>query len=224
MNSILVFARAPEPGKVKTRLATQIGDEAAAKLYGAMLQDTLAIAQKAARENEGEAVLCYTPDNAFAPGDYSLAKFWSDESLAQSGNDLGEKMRRAMQNRFENGATKVVVIGSDKPDLTASVLQRAFEKLKNHDLVFGPAYDGGFYLIGSRAPLPEAFFANVIWSHDSTLQWVLNNARRLNFTIALLPQGGDIDEAGDLQDAIADSELQSKAPHFYAALCQAKLI
>ena len=224
MNSILVFARAPEPGKVKTRLAAQIGPKAALCLYRAMLQDTLFVAQTTVREMEGETVLCYTPDNAFAPGEYSLTEFWRGQSLAQKGNDLGDKMRFALQNRFNAGAERVVIIGSDKPDLEVSTFESAFSALENHDLVFGPAHDGGFYLIGARASLPDALFANVIWSHASTLQVVLENAKTLNLSVALLPGGADVDEVKDLQSFIFDPDLQSKASHFHAALCKEKLI
>jgi rSAM/selenodomain-associated transferase 1 len=224
MNSIVIFARAPEPGKVKTRLATQIGDEAAAKLYAAMLQDTISVVKSAAQETKSEVVLCYTPDDAFAPGDYSLSKFWHGANLPQNGKDLGEKMLNAAQNCFSHDANRVVIIGSDKPDLEVSTLRSAFEELENHDLLFGPALDGGFYLIGTRAPFAESLFANVIWSHDLTLQVVLNNARHLNLSVALLPEGADVDEASDLQQFCADPELQSKAPHFRAALCMANFI
>lgn len=224
MNSIVIFARAPEPGKVKTRLAAHIGAEAAAKLYAAMLQDTIAIAESAAQETKSEVVLCYTPDDAFAPGDYSLSNFWRDAKLHQNGNDLGEKMRCATQNRFSHGANRLVIIGSDKPDLEVSTLRSAFEELEKHDLVFGPALDGGFYLIGTRAPLAESLFANVIWSDQSTLQVVLNNAHHLNLSVAFLPEGADVDEASDLQNFISNPGLQSKAPHFHAALCADNLI
>lgn len=224
MNCILVFARAPEPGQVKTRLAAQIGPEAAAHLYRAMLQDTLAVAEKAAREIEAEVTLCFTPDDAFAPGAYSLAELWRGQSMAQIGNDLGGKMRFALQNCFKAGAKRVVIIGSDKPDLEGSALRRAFEELAQHDIVLGPAHDGGFYLLGARAALPKALFANVIWSHNLTLQVVLNNADALNLSVALLSPGADLDEADDLQQFATDPELQNKAPHFYAALCLQKLI
>lgn len=224
MNCILVFARAPQPGKVKTRLAAQIGDEAAAKLYAAMLQDTLGVAQKAAHETNCEVVLCYTPDDALAPGDYSLANFWQGEKLLQRGNDLGAKMRHALQKCFDEGANRVVIIGSDKPDLEVSTLQTAFEELEGHDVVFGPALDGGFYLIGSRAPLLPRLFDKVTWSHDSTLQTVLANAKKLHYKVSLLPEGADVDEENDLQRCIADPTLKTKAPHFYAAVCATKLI
>ncbi|HEY0075240.1 MAG TPA: TIGR04282 family arsenosugar biosynthesis glycosyltransferase [Abditibacteriaceae bacterium] len=224
MNSIVIFARAPEPGKVKTRLAAQIGDEAAAKLYAAMLQDTITVAKSAAQETKSEVVLCYTPDDAFASGDYSLSKFWHGANLPQNGNDLGKRMRNATQNRFADSAERVVIIGSDKPDLEVSILRCAFEELENHDLVFGPAIDGGFYLIGTHAPFAESLFASVIWSDQSTLQVVLNNARHLNLSVALLPEGSDIDETSDLQNFISNPELQIKAPHFHAALCAENLI
>ena len=218
MNSILVFARAPEPGKVKTRLAAHIGPEAAARFYAAMLKDTLVVAQNAAGNCEAEVVVCYTPDDAFAPGEHSLAHFWHGAKLPQMGADLGEKMRLAIGNRLVQGVERVLIIGSDMPDLEANVLQRAFEKLTNHDLVFGPAQDGGFYLIGARSFLPDDIFEGVLWSHDSTLQRVLDNAQKLNLTVAFLPQGADVDEWSDVQKLASVEKLQQKAPHFWAAL------
>ena len=199
MNSILVFARAPEPGKVKTRLAAHIGVEAAARLYAAMLKDTLKLAQEAAALCEAKVIVAYTPDDAFEPGPYSLLKFWDGERIPQIGNDLGEKMQRAIQNCFSQGATKVVTIGSDKPDLLPSSIQSAFEQLETHDLVFGPAHDGGFYMMGTSKRLPPKLFKKVTWSHDSTLQSILLNAKKLKLSVAHLPEGGDIDDFSDLK-------------------------
>ena len=218
MNSILVFARALQPGQVKTRLAAHIGDEMAAQLYAAMLQDTLAVAKSAAEKCEAEVVVCYTPDDAFAPGKFSLSYFWHGAKLPQIGADLGEKMRLAISNRLVQGAERVLIIGSDMPDLEANILQDAFDKLTNHDLVFGPAQDGGFYLIGARSFLPDDIFDGVEWSRKSTLQSVLHIAHGLNLTVALLPEGADVDEWSDVQKFASDEELQQKAPHFWAAL------
>ncbi len=216
MNCLLVFARAPQPGKVKTRLAAHIGDEAAARLYAAMLQDTLAVAENAARDGKVEVVVSYTPSDAFAPGEFSLANFWRGAKMPQIGADLGEKMRFAIANGLEQGAERVLIIGSDLPDLESGILCEAFEKLTHYDLVFGPAQDGGFYLIGARAPLPDDIFDGVLWSLASTLQSVLHVARGLNLSVALLPQGADIDEWRDVQNFVANSP--SNAPHFKAAL------
>lgn len=215
MNSLLVFARAPEPGKVKTRLASQIGAEAAARLYAALLQDTLSTCALAATHYETEVVVCYTPHNAFAPGAYSLSHLWQGKSWSQQGTDLGEKMRLAFAHYFIQCRERIVLIGSDMPTLNVATLWAAFEALTTHDLVFGPAQDGGFYLIGARAPLPADIFQSVIWSHESTLQGVLHNAARLNLDVALLPEGADIDEWCDVQNFVSTSE---KALHFQGAL------
>ena len=226
MNAILVFAKAPKPGQVKTRLAAHIGHKNAARFYVALLKDTLQVAQNAAAACQAEVIVCYTPQGAFAEGDFSLFPFWQGRNKPQNGADLGEKMRFALQNSLENSAERALLIGSDMPDLKVEILCEAFDKLTTHDLVFGPSEDGGFYLIGARVLLPDCIFDNVIWSHDSTLRTVLHNARAANLSVALLPAGADIDEWRDLQNFVKNSQNSSaqNAPHFRAALAELNLL
>lgn len=218
MNFIVVFARAPLPGRVKTRLAAHVGAQAAAKIYAGLLQDTLEIAENAARVCEAQVILCFTPADAFDAGEFALSNLWNGPRMAQKGADLGEKMRLAFGDCFEQGAKRVVIIGSDLPELSSALLRRAFDELKQTDLVFGPAFDGGFYLIGANAPPSPVLFENVEWSHESTLGQTLRNADDLHERFALLPEWADIDEWRDVQRILRKRQLPQTAPHFYAAL------
>ena len=222
--TIAVFARAPVAGRVKTRLARHLGDDGARALYAAMLGDTLTVAKRAARDlSECEVVVAFTPHDAFEPGPDSLFPFWSGARMAQCQGDIGARMldciARLQQgnddergNDDEQGGAQVVLIGSDAPDLPVSCLMRAFEELERgevglafgsgermHDLVFGPALDGGFYLIGAAKPVPPKVFQDVEWSSPQTLEQVKANARRLNLRLAMLPRHGDLDALADLQ-------------------------
>ncbi|HEX8550473.1 MAG TPA: TIGR04282 family arsenosugar biosynthesis glycosyltransferase [Abditibacteriaceae bacterium] len=192
--SLIVFARAPVPGQTKTRLARVLGKENAAALAAAMLRDTLRIAQAA----NGETCVAFSPINAFEAGPYSLGRFWDGPHFAQCEGDIGDRMLAAFRHEFGRGCRHVVLIGSDVPDLPATVLRDAFAALVSHDLVFGPAHDGGFYLIGTARALPDNFFDSVVWSSESVLQSTLSNAHRQQLTSAQLPLCRDVDEFSDL--------------------------
>lgn len=183
-----------------------------------------AVAQRAARDgDECEVVVAFTPDDAFEPGPDSLSPFWSGARMAQCPGDIGTRMLDciarlqqgnddAQGNDDEQGGAQVVLIGSDAPDLPVSYISRAFEELERgevgftfgsektrmRDLVFGPALDGGFYLIGAVKPVPREIFQDVEWSSPQTLEQVKANARRLNLRLAMLPQHGDLDTLADL--------------------------
>jgi len=213
-DAIAVFARAPQPGLVKTRLAKVIGNEAAAALYGAMLRDTLALALKAARKQGNcEVVLTYTPDNALDDGPYSLAPFWRGPCLAQGAGNLGERLLNCASRLHEQGSERVVIIGSDSPDLPPVHICRAFNNLtrkelifdagvpKVHpaDLVFGPARDGGFYLVATAAKIQPKLFNDVEWSDKNTLSQVLANAERLGQSVTKIWKWDDVDAITDLR-------------------------
>ncbi len=199
VNYIVVFARAPRPGTVKTRLVAHFGTEAATALYRAMLHDCLALAQTAAREIEAcQVCVAFTPADAFAPGPHSLTAFWNGERMPQSDGDLGLKMRGAFEDLFARGAEKIVLLGSDSPDLPPEFIAQTFAALREADLVFGPARDGGFYLIGASRTLPPSLFDNVPWSAPETLERTLDNAGRLGLSFQLVPQWDDVDDADDV--------------------------
>lgn len=212
--ALAVFARAPLPGQVKTRLARHLGAEAATRLYCAMLQDTLALARLAARTlRECEVVVAHTPPDAFEAGPHSLQPFWNGARMAQRGDNLGDKMLNCIADLQAQGAQRVVIIGSDAPDLPAQFLCQAFSqlgtlsfdpvegRLRAHtDFLLGPARDGGFYLIGAANPLPNELFEGIVWSQSDTLAQVTQRAERLQLKAKISAhRWADVDTLPDLR-------------------------
>jgi rSAM/selenodomain-associated transferase 1 len=216
---LAIFARAPVAGAVKTRLAQTAGDESAAKLYRAMLHDVLASGKTALKRVSGESQLklFFTPVDAFERQDDSLQPFWNGERQAQSEGDLGTKLFECFHALRAKGFGRIAVIGSDAPDLPVPILVRAFETLNDHDLVFGPAPDGGFYLMGASCKVSPHWFRDVRWSRSSTLNDVL--AKLQDQTIALLPPWSDVDDEDDLRALHERLESgQSRAPQTHRVL------
>lgn len=217
-NIIAVFARAPVAGEVKTRLAKTLGDQAARDIYTAMLRDVLANAHGAASQMESaRVVVFYTPQDAFTRRDDSLREFWSGAHSSQSDGDLGARLGACFSQLREYGAQKIIVIGSDAPDLPTSVLQVAFRVLDDNDFVFVPAEDGGFILLGLSVLVNKNLFRDVRWSSENTLVDVLANigARR----VRLLETWRDVDHIEDLRALHRRlKNAESIAPHSYRVL------
>ena len=187
---LIVFAKNPELGKVKTRLAQTIGNEKALEVYEKLLHHTLTITKKA---NAKSAI--YFSDNLS-----NLTPDAKNVSLhLQRGNDLGERMLNAFSDSFKNGYKQVIIIGSDCYDLTTEIINTAFEYLKEHSLVIGPAKDGGYYLIGMNV-LFKDLFINKEWSTETVLNDTLADAEKLNINVKLLPVLSDIDNENDLKN------------------------
>jgi rSAM/selenodomain-associated transferase 1 len=204
-DAIVIFARAPVPEQVKTRLAKQLGAEKAAAFYGAMLRDTIELARYAtSRQTNCEVVLCYTPEDAFNEGEYSLAPFWTGTKLSQSKGDLGEKFLSCFAHFRIAGAQRIMIIGSDSPDLPPEYINCAFDLLTEFQLVLGPSRDGGFYLTGTNDTAPNALFDGVQWSTRCAHDQVLANADKLQFSRSSseLWLWDDVDTPEDLQRLI----------------------
>lgn len=181
---LVVFAKAPRPGAVKTRLAAAIGAEAAARAQADM---TAAVLSRLAGSGPWTSLLAVAPDEA--ADDPAL---WpADVPRAPQGpGDLGERMAR-----FLGGAAPdapVVLVGSDIPAMAPANVARAFRSLRDCDLVFGPARDGGFWLVGTRGPLPAGLFSGVRWSMPGVLAAVL--ARAGGARVALTDVLEDVDD------------------------------
>ncbi|TGE20150.1 TIGR04282 family arsenosugar biosynthesis glycosyltransferase [Hymenobacter elongatus] len=186
---LLIFARHPELGRVKTRLAQTIGDPAALAVYVELLAHTHA-ATAALPVHKAVWLAEAQPE--------ANPEFWPGYAQhLQNGSDLGARMQAAFAHSFAHGATAAVIIGTDCPDLAADHLTQAFETLQTHDVVVGPAADGGYYLLGMQK-LHAAFFQDKIWSTASVLAELLADARRLNLRVHQLPRLRDIDTAADL--------------------------
>jgi len=196
VNAIIVFAKYPEPGKVKTRLGAQIGNEAAARLYRLFLTQTFELCQ--ARDEAWLSYVAFEPQEReewfreVVPGSFRL--------VAQTGESLGARLQAAFHNVFADGAQRVIAIGSDSPTLPREYLLQAFERLHKFDLVLGPAEDGGYYLVGLAQPRPE-LFEGILWSSSSVLEQTLKRAQDQALSYHLLPLWYDVDDRATLQRA-----------------------
>lgn len=201
-----MFARLPEAGRVKTRLARDIGDERALILYEAMLRDTLRSIGGPTERLEIEVLWAPTP----AANGEALHRAFGERPLAmQTGETLGDRLSMAFSERFFFHRTeKIVAIGVDDPALDRQLLDHAFALLESCEWVVGPAADGGYYLIGCRAASfnPEAFM-DVEWGTSSVLAATLAKIRTWTSSVAVLPERRDIDAGEDLRAYESDGEV-----------------
>lgn len=191
---LILFARYPVPGATKTRLIPALGAEGAAELYRHMAEHTLAQARKFQSAN------AVTLEVWFVGGALVQMQSWLGKDLSyqeQAAGDLGDRLIQATQTAFEAGSTRIVIIGTDCPDLDSLLLQKAFDHLRQQDLVLGPATDGGYYLVGLRQFTPE-IFQGIAWSTAEVLQQTVEVAERLGLAIAYLPMLSDVDYPEDL--------------------------
>lgn len=187
---IIVFARAPRLGTVKTRLARDLGAQGALDIYRSLAEHTLRVARAA-----GPPVHLY-----YAPADgHDEVRRWLGAGLVyhpQAEGDLGARMAQAFDERFAGGARRVAIVGTDCPALDAATLRAALDGLADVDLVLGPATDGGYYLMALRAPAPS-LFADIPWSSARTRAVTLERARAARLTVRLLETRADVDTAQD---------------------------
>ncbi len=191
---LIIFTRYPEPGKTKTRLIPALGAEGAATLQRQMTEHTLA------QVKELQAKRLVSVEVYFVGGNQQLMQSWLGTSVIyrqQGDGDLGRRMAIAFQTALEAGKQRVVVIGTDCPDLKAQLMVKAFHALEQHDLVLGPAQDGGYYLIGLCRLIPE-LFTGISWSTAEVLQQTMSIAQRLELAVAYLPRLSDVDRPEDL--------------------------
>ncbi|HEY9797089.1 MAG TPA: TIGR04282 family arsenosugar biosynthesis glycosyltransferase [Leptolyngbyaceae cyanobacterium] len=191
---LIIFTRYPEPGKTKTRLIPALGAEGAATLQRQMTEHTLA------QVKELQAKRLVSVEVYFVGGNQQLMQSWLGTSVIyrqQGDGDLGRRMAIAFQTALEAGKQRVVVIGTDCPDLKAEVMVKAFNALEQHDLVLGPAQDGGYYLIGLCRLIPQ-LFTGISWSTAEVLQQTMSIAQRLELAVAYLPMLSDVDRPEDL--------------------------
>src|SRR5436189_1293071 len=142
-DKLIVFVKAPRPGAVKTRLAKAIGAPAAGAAYRRLVETLLHQLQ-----GVGGVELCFSPDDASGEVQHWLKEGWS--SSPQGGGDLGQRLQSAFQRAFHAGAKRVAIIGSDCPAVSVGDIRKAWDGLQMHDVVLGPATDGGYWLIGLR--------------------------------------------------------------------------
>jgi rSAM/selenodomain-associated transferase 1 len=194
-NRLVIFTRYPEPGKVKTRLIPAIGARRAADLQRRMTERTLATASRL----DPDARVAVEVHHDGGDRERMTRVFGAGWTYLpqQYGADLGQRLQAAFHRCFEDGADKVVVVGTDCPGLSVPLIQRAFEGLDRAPVVLGPARDGGYYLIGLTRPQPR-LFEEIPWGTPQVFTETANRARELSLSPALLTPLDDVDRPEDL--------------------------
>jgi hypothetical protein len=194
-NLLMVFVKYPTPGSVKQRLAQHLGNKRAAEIYKKIAET---IVQKVAPASSEDYIL----EIYFSPQeDEKLMRQWLAENeyfSPQQGSDLGARMSNAFSHAFAAGYTKALLIGSDCPDISRDIITQSFDMLKAKHIVLGPAYDGGYYLIGVREPIPE-LFSNIEWGTEKVLSQTIDKINAAGLSLGLLPVLRDIDRIEDLK-------------------------
>ena len=190
---LLVFLKHPRPGRTKTRLVPALGERAAAELYRIVAEEEVCRTTPGA--GEYERLFCFAP----AEDREAIAAWFPGERLwAQPPGDLGQRMAAAFTEGFGRGARRVAVIGTDVPGVSRATVGEALSALDRHDVVLGPARDGGYYLLALREPR-AALFEGVAWSTSQVLPATLARAEALGLRVHLLPPLVDLDTIEDLR-------------------------
>jgi hypothetical protein len=187
INRLLIFIKNPVAGKVKTRLAADVGPERALAIYRQLLTHT----RRQCEALDAERRLYYS-DFIDPHDEWPEALF---QKFVQRGDDLGLRMANAFEDAFSEPA-RVVIIGSDCPGVDTALLRQAFAALDDHDFVLGPAHDGGYYLLGMRRFQPEVF-SGIHWSTHEVLPATLAHMAQLGASCAMLPTLTDVDHLAD---------------------------
>ncbi len=196
---IILFTRSPEPGRCKTRLIPALGADGAATLHKWMTEQVLTAIQ-ALTSGQGPGV-----EICFDGGSEQQMQDWLGQELKyrlQAAGDIGQRMAQALCPRLRD-AKRVLLLGSDCPQITPAILREALSGLNRHDLVLGPAHDGGYYLIGATNHLPgnicAELFSDIHWGSATVFDETISRLRHLQLTYHSLPKLHDIDHADDLK-------------------------
>lgn len=196
--ALIIFVRKPELGKVKTRLAASIGVEAALAVYQQLLKHTQAISS---------SLQC--DKYVFYVDEIEEEDIWHQGylKLLQAQKDLGGRMKAAFTQLFEKGHQRICIIGSDCFDLTPSLITSSFSLLHQHDVVIGPAKDGGYYLLGMRGEIKDVF-DGIEWSTEKVLVQTQEKIIQHGLSSALLPVLTDVDTIHDVPEEVLNELKQ----------------
>lgn len=193
---LIVFIKNIRIGNVKTRLAKSIGDEGALQVYSQLIEVT----EKATQRTKAEKHIYFS--------DKIINENWKKTpKFIQKGENLGEKMQNSFKNGQKEGFDKIILIGSDLPDISPAIIQNGFDALKSNEVVFGPAEDGGYYLVGMNKA-HFCVFKNKPWSTKTLLEETLSELQKKNIKYTLLKTLNDIDTIEDLRKSKINDRLK----------------
>jgi hypothetical protein len=191
-NCLIIFAKEPQEGKVKTRLMKYLSCRGCQDLYKAFLKDTINLAKRLQCKDKILAFEAENKDPIYLNKIASGFKFYR-----QQGKDLGQKMHNAFEFAKSRKASRIVLIGSDSPTLPVDYIKEAFQKLEKNDLILGPSYDGGYYLIGLKNPC-LALFKGIKWGSARVFQDTIKNSKNLKKKVFSLRKWYDVDDFNSL--------------------------
>ncbi len=196
-SNLLIFSKYPVAGKVKTRLIPALGAEVAAQFHRRLAESAISIARLWYGKTSGETTRITIHYTGADKNDFCS---WLGPDLdyqKQPDGDLGQRMNTAFESAFGYGIKHVIGIGTDVPALTAAILQQSDKSLGHHDIVLGPAADGGYYLIGMNSFYPE-LFTDIDWGTEHVYKQTLAICTQLDLKVFTLPILHDIDRPEDL--------------------------
>lgn len=197
-STLLIFSKYPHAGEAKTRLIPALGAKVAAQLHRQLAESAISIARSWHVKTTGKTTRITVHYTGANEKDFHSWLGLDLDYQEQPSGDLGQRMCTAFESAFEGGIKHVIGIGTDVPTLTAAILQQADKNLEDHDIVLGPAVDGGYYLIGLNSLHPE-LFANIDWGTERVYAQTLEVCSCLGLRVANLPILSDIDRPEDLQ-------------------------
>lgn len=211
-SALVIFAKAPIAGQVKTRLCPPLTPDEAATLHGSFVLDTLERTKAAIAKSKLplDRYLACAPSSTLVFFRI-LEERQGVRLIDQVGEDLGARMAQVFEILFARGYKRVFIVGTDTPSLPLERYQQAVAALELHDLVLGPALDGGYYLIGLNRPIPD-LFTGIPWSTEEVLALTQNKAQTLGLKTSLLAPWRDVDTIGDLHALIESSIADAKKP------------
>ena len=195
-NAIIVFTKLPIEGKVKTRLAKDIGESFAASLYKVCAEHTFNVLSKF--NTLSVQIFLFYPEGS----EIKKIKEWAGNKFSyytQKGDNLGEKMYNAFKLIYNKGFEKIIIIGTDLPDINHETIKDAFSYLETRDCVLGPSNDSGYYLLGFKTKVID-LFSGINWSSDSVLEKTKEKLTQIRATYSLLDELIDIDTKEDLEN------------------------
>ncbi|PJZ36925.1 transferase [Leptospira levettii] len=194
LKKLIIFAKQPIQGQVKTRLARTLGDQTTLNIYQNLLQITQDITSKLniSKTVYWDQIPNHT--NIYFQDGYSFK--------VQSQGDLGKKMKDAFREEFDESFGKILIIGTDCPYLTKEIFEDAYRALEKSNIVIGPAKDGGYYLLGMNRFYPS-LFEGIPWSTELVFDLTIKKIKELNLTFSVLPALNDIDTEKDWSEWVA---------------------
>jgi rSAM/selenodomain-associated transferase 1 len=193
MNAIVIMAKEPKPGNVKTRLTPSLDPQTASRIYHSLLLDRI---EQVESLKEADHFVAYFPKSSLnffeniIPSSFSL--------LPQKGKDLGERLANIFNTLFKEGYERIIIMDSDSPNLPSRFISEGLKMLNKADLVLGPCEDGGYYLVGLSSNMPQ-IFQEIPWSTSEVTEFTVKKAKALDKRISLLEKWYDVDTIEELK-------------------------